>query len=689
MKRRILILLLFLKTMPSFSQNQEMEMAVEKIVQNRLDALEDTDDARLSEDLLTLHWSALYKSPVDVNLLDEKELQTQLFVNPIQAHSLIQYRSGVGYIQNLHELQGIPGWDNGLVKLLFPFIVVGNHQKLEEKVNEILTRGNQTLQIRAQRFVQEKKGFLKDTTGVSPFGGSKWGRVFRYGYSDGKTLKFGFQGELDAGEKWHWKKEQLGMDFYGAYFSITPQKSWLKKMVLGNFTVNLGQGLMLWQTYGAYKGNDVLMIKNQNKGIEPYRSVGEGVGFKGMGFEASKGNLQLTFFISQKKEDAKLEISDSSEWIVGYRPLLTGLHRTTDEMETRNKIQKKALGYALTLAQKKYSLSVNHVVTAVNFLPIRSEKWYDKFDRFSKWQNNIGIDFTINLGGNHFFGETMVDQNGAKGIWVGIIGSLSKEISISGFYRKLDRGLYSISGSVPTEYGGNKNEDGFFIGIKMTTKRAAIDGYIDLFRSRWLRYGIHAPSNGTEWLFCGNFKSSDRTELQIRVKNENKPQRDYDWAEPGIKPWINNRKTSIRFGFTSELNEKSTIKLRVEMVRNIIEKSNKHDQGQIVSFEMKHLCFKKKLKLNAWVCYSEVSNADVSLFVFEPDPVSGSTELISYYYNGLRWGLSSVIKIHKMLKISLKFAESLFQDRRFQGAGLDQIVGKKKSELGLGAVINW
>jgi hypothetical protein len=225
--------------------------------------------------------------------------------------------------------------------------------------------------------------------------------------------------------------------------------------------------------------------------------------------------------------------------------------------------------------------------------------------------------------------------------------------------------------------------------MKMTTKRATIDAYIDFFRSRWLRYGIHAPSNGTEWLFCGNFKSSDKTELQLRVKNENKPQRDYDWAEPGIKPWINNRKTSIRFGFTSELNEKSTIKLRAEMVRNIIEKSNKHDQGQIISFEMKHLCFKKKIKLNAWVCYSEVSNADVSLFVFEPDPVSGSTELISYYNTGVRWGLSSVIKIHKILKISLKFTENLFQNQQIQGVGLDQIIGNKKSELGLGAVINW
>jgi hypothetical protein len=689
MKKLILILSLFIKMMPLYSQKQEMEAAVEKIVQNRLDALEDTDDARLSEDLLTLHWSALYKRPVDVNLLDETELQTQLFLNHIQAQSLIQYREGVGYIQNLHELQGIPGWDNEKVKLLFPFIVVGNHQKLDEKVKEILIRGNQTLQIRMHRIMQEKKGFREDTLGVLPFMGSKWGRVFRYGYSDDKTLKFGFQGELDAGEKWKWRKEQLGMDFYGAYFSITPQKSWIKKMVLGNFTVNLGQGLMLWQTFGAYKGNDVLMIKNQNKGIEPNRSVGEGVGFKGVGFEAGKGNLQLTFFMSQKKEDAKLEISDSSEWIVGYRPVLTGLHRTVDESATRNKLQKRTIGYSLTHARKKYSLSINQLLTAVNFLPIRSEKWYNKFDRFSKWQNNIGLDFTMNIGGNHFFGETMIDQSGSKGIWVGMIGSLSKEISLSGFYRKLDRGLYAATGNLPTEYGRSNNEEGLFIGIKMTTKRATIDGYIDLFRSRWLRYGINGPSNGTEWLFCGNFKPSDKTEIQLRVKNENKPQRDYDWSETGIKPWLNNRKTSIRLGFLSELTEKNTIKLRVEMGRNQVEKYEKKEQGHIISFEIKQLCFSKKLKLNAWVCYSEVSSANVSLFAFEPDPVSGSTELISYYNTGVRWGLSSVIKIHKMLKISIKFTESLFQDQQFQGSGMDQIAGNKKSEMGLGAVINW
>jgi hypothetical protein len=41
------------------------------------------------------------------------------------------------------------------------------------------------------------------------------------------------------------------------------------------------------------------------------------------------------------------------------------------------------------------------------------------------------------------------------------------------------------------------------------------------------------------------------------------------------------------------------------------------------------------------------------------------------------------------LKISFKFSESLFQNQQNQGVGLDQIRGNKKSELGLGVVINW
>lgn len=684
-----MIFLLFTKMMPVFSQKHEMDLAVEKIIQNRLGALEDSDEASLSEDLLTLHWSALYKKPTDINQLNETELQTILLLNPIQAHSFIQYRNGVGYIQNLHELQGIPGWDVGLIKLIFPFIIVGNHQKIEEKVKKILATGNQSLQLRTHRIIQNKKGFLEDTLGVTPFTGSKWGSVFRYGYSDGKNLKFGIQGELDVGENWRFSKNQKGMDFLGAYLSYMPKESWLKKLVVGNFTVNIGQGLMLWQTFGAYKGNDILMIKNQNKGIDPYRSVGEGVGFKGVGFEASKRNMSLTFFLSQKKEDAKLEKSDSGEVIYGYRPLVTGLHRTDAELETRKSILKKALGYSVAFTGKKVRISINQVLTAFNFSKIRSDKWYNKFEHFGSWQNNFGFDFSINLGGNHFFGETLVDQNGHKGIWVGMLGSLSKEISIGSFYRKLDKGLCSISGDLPTEYSQLSNEEGFFLGIKMSTKRTTLDGYVDVFRSKWLRYGINAPSTGAEWLFCGNFKPSDKVEIQIRVKNETKPQPDYENTQSIIKPWLSARKRGIRVGVLSDLTESNTIKLRAEMVRNSSEKTVKKKQGHIIFFDFKQLCFNKKLKLNTWVCYSDISDADVSLFAFEPDPVSGSTELVSYYDTGVRWGLSCLLKVHKIIKVSLKITESLYQNKQSQGVGLDQITGNKRSEFGLGVLINW
>ena len=685
MKKYFLFLMLIcLKSISLHAQQVTMEEAVENMMNYILEKSENTGLSTSGEEMLAQHWTMLFKQPIDLNLADEAVLQSKLMLNPLQIQSFLQYRKGVGLLQDVHELQTIHGWSSEWIRLIKPFVYIGHQVKVFEELKKSVVHGRYTYQFRANKIMQQKQGFQNDTNGVKNFLGSRWGRAFRFGFDGGK-IKFGMQGELDEGERWMFNKSQLGMDHFSAFVSVLPNKGVIKKVILGDYTLSLGQGLMIWQSFGCYKGNDVLMIKNQQKGVEPNRSMGEGIGFRGLAMEAGKGKTSFLFFLSQKKSDANLIFSDSSYQIDAYRMYQTGLHRSISELETRNRLNTQTLGYSLTQKVRSFSVSFNQIFSLTNLTAMPKTSLYDRFETKEKWQNNFGVDFNGNLAGNHFFGECILDHNGSKGLWVGMLGSLTKNISISSFYRNLDRGLMTVFSNLPLEYDNN-NETGLYAGMKLTVKRISIDVFTDVFRSKWLRYGINTSSFGNEWVINSVFKSPDKTELQIRLKQENKPNPEPGWKFSGLKPWISRKKTSFRMTFTRELSESSSLKWKIEALRMDDSEYRDIKTAQLYYLEFKKICFRKKCKVNFWFCYSEIPNADLALFAFEPDPVIGASQLTSFYNSALRWGVSSTLSIHKTMKINIKYVMSINQNDAFHGVGTDRTFGFTRSEFGIGMI---
>ena len=81
-------------------------------------------------------------------------------------------------------------------------------------------------------------------------------------------------------------------------------------MAMGDYTVNLGQGLIQWQSLAFEKSPEVMAIKRQAPVLVPYRSAGEFYFNRGIGITLQKGRFETTAFASYKKISGNI-VSDT------------------------------------------------------------------------------------------------------------------------------------------------------------------------------------------------------------------------------------------------------------------------------------------------------------------------------------------------------------------------------------------
>ena len=74
----------------------------------------------------------------------------------------------------------------------------------------------------------------------------------RYTYNYKQLLSFGFTGEKDAGEPFFRNAQRYGFDFYSFHFFLQ-QTGIIQSLAIGDFTVNMGQGLIQWQSIFLYE----------------------------------------------------------------------------------------------------------------------------------------------------------------------------------------------------------------------------------------------------------------------------------------------------------------------------------------------------------------------------------------------------------------------------------------------------
>ena len=673
MKKFFFILLI---TLVSLLTTLAQESPVSTIEQ-QLENLTDVDQAETEDDSYHQQWERFRRNPLNLNTADENDLRELKILSGLQIANLISYRKLVGKFISIYELQAVPTWDVQIIKKLLPFITVAEPMDLTDVFKTRFKVGVHTLSFRYSEVLEKSAGFEKTSSGTKYLGTPP--KLFlRYRYQHKNLLQFGVVGDKDAGEQFFKGAQKYGFDFYSFHLFARKLGS-IQALALGDFTVNLGQGLIQWQSLAFRKSVDILGIKRQSPVLRPYNSAGEFSFHRGAGITLQKGKVEATAFVSYRKLSANFvaDTVSNEEYITSF--LNSGYHRTEDEIEGRHKLGQLALGGNI-----KYKASNWHVgFNAINFNfsspVVKRQEPYNLYAISGKNWSNYSIDYSYTHRNLHFFGEAAIDKNFSKAFLNGLLISVDPRVDISFLHRNIDPQYQSNNGNAFTENTYPTNENGFYSGISIRPVSAwRFDAYIDVFKFPWLKYLIDAPSQGKDFLAQITYTPNRQLEVYTRYRSESKQgnQPDNDLATNYLVSLPRqNWRTQVSF----KINQSFAIRNRTELLW--YDKNGENaERGFLTFFDVIYKPLLKNYSANIRLQYFETDDYNSRIYAYEND-VLFYYSIPAFYDQGYRYYLNVNYDLNSSISVWIKWSQTLYHNVTSIGSGLDEIPGSKKSEI--------
>ena len=682
------------------------------ILSRTLDAQEDFDLERFVEKLFQIQdedlaYEELYESlflyyshPLDLNKAEPEELASLYILSLDQLSNFFLYRATYGDLLSIYELQAIPSFDLPVIKNLLPFVEVRKStmdprslfQRIgEEENNYLLLRFTQRLEEQFGYtpampldtvYTRDEVGRVTDTLLRKPnryFGTPTqvYGR-FRVARKDDFSLGITF--EKDAGETFTFDKKTNGFDFY-SYHILLEEKIGFKRIMVGDYQIQVGQGLVFGSGFGTGKGvQTIYTVKQNTVGIRPYTSVLESGFFRGFGLTKVVNNLEFTGFYSAQNLDGNIQsdttFSDFDEYVNAIQN--TGFHRTHAELVNKDVISEKNFG---GVVQWKNSRSLRIGLTALstqyNVAIQRRPNNYNQFEFGGRSNHIYSAYFTYSWQNFIFFGEGAQSKSGGIGTNGGFMASLSPQVDFALLLRNYDKDFHSFYGRGFSEGARNINERGTYWGLSFRPSRQhQFNVYYDKFRFPWLRFGAEAPSEGYEYLGRYTYNPSKQTSLYVQIRTQ---QKQVTMAEGNLNILVNQIKQNYIFNIDYAL--RHGLKMRSRVQSSHLSESGIFTSGfamiQDVHFEL------WKLKFYTRVALFDSDNFENRQYVYEND-VLYAFSLPAYSGTGLRNYIMVRYDPTRKLSLWLRYAQTRYPSATAKsevGSGLERSEGDTASEI--------
>ncbi len=662
--------LCFAQQLPSVVTEQQLEAATEN-----------SEDNETEDDSFLQSLQQYLASPINLNTADETVLKELDLLKPMQIQNIIAYRNLLGKFINLYELQAVPGIDIATIERIRPYITVSQQADFIGAFSERLGGGVHTVIGRVTQVLEKSRGYKLDSSTANNFYPGSPQRLFlRYKYQYKNLLQYGIVAEKDAGEEFFKGSQKKGFDYYSAHL-FARNTGIIKSLAIGDFTVNMGQGLTQWQSLAFKKSSDVINIKRQLPVLRPYNSAGEINFHRGLGITIAKNNIEATAFISYRKLDGNFvpDTLGNEDFISSLQT--SGLHRTKNEVEDKGIQRQLAYGGNIAFNKTRFHIGANVVQYRFKLPITKADDPYNLYALSGKSMGNQSIDYSCTYRNFHFFGEAAVDNKMNKAFVNGLMISMDVNVDMSLLYRNIDEKYQSLYTNAFTESTFPNNEKGIYAGISIRPAAEwRLDAYADFYKFPWLKYLVDAPAVGVDYLAQLTYKPNKQLEMYARYRTESKS-KNYNPDGNITAPVIPKPRQNFRGHVNYKINPAVTFRSRIELVW--FDRKGGGAQSGFLSFV--DILFKpmmKKYSGNVRLQYFETEGYDSRLYAYEND-VLYSFSIPVFYDKGYRYYLNANYDFSKKLSLWLRWAQTIYKNKTTVGTGLDEIQGNKKTEVKL------
>ena len=657
----------------TFSQSDTDPMVEQIIEELSANMPDDFDFSELAERL-----NFYRKNPVEVNKITAEQLHELFFLTPLQINSFLEYRKENGKLLDLLELQSIDGFDLITVHKFVNFIYVGQPNSLNTiTVKNLYQKGANDLMVRYGQYLEKQKGYqISQKSGNTAYAGSPQRMLVRYRYNYGRDVSASLNMEKDAGEDYFPKNKSIGFDFSSANIFIR-NMGLVKKAVVGDYSLQFGQGLTLWSGLSFGKGAMITNLAKPELGLQPYKSTNETLFLRGIASTVSYKSLQITPFLSVRKLDAALDsTTDIGQQISSMSQ--SGLHRTLTELANKDAVLQTIYGANIQFTKHNLNTGLTAYQTRFDHQVQAGQLLYNQFEFSGSRLTNIGFNYGLTLKNTYLFGEAAYSGSNKLAYINGVMSSISSRLSVVILHRNYPEDYHSFFNQAIAEASNSVNEKGVYAGMLIKpVNKIDIAIYSDFFRFPWLKYGIDAPSMGHELFSQLTYTRNKKTKFGIRYKLEQK--QDNDALDNAVNFLQEVTKQSFRLDFSSKVNKFLTLRNRVELLEYQRE-AVKKEPGWMIYQDLIFDSMKSRFSGNLRLAYFNTHGFNSRIYAYEND-VLYSYSIPAYQNNGLRFYCNGRYTFNRNIDFWIRYSISKYNNMDTIGSGNDEITGSKRSEI--------
>lgn len=680
MKKTLLIIFAIQLLALHAHAQEENPVPVGSNTEQQLENLADLQEGESEDDSYLQTLIQYQRHKLNLNTVEPNELRELKLLSDLQIINLVRYRQLLGNLINIYELQAVPAWDVETIIKLLPFITVGNVEPLGADLAKRFTEGDHSLLIRVQQVLEKSEGFKRPDTIANRYVGSPQRVFFRYKYVYRNLLQFGLVGDKDAGEEFFTGRQKYGFDFY-SFHLFARKLGPLRLLALGDFTVNMGQGLIHWQSMAFKKSAETMAVKRQADILRPYNSAGEFNFHRGVGVTVGSSKLNVTAFGSVREMDGTFnsDTSLTNEDFVSSI-LNSGYHRTPTEAGKKNTFTQTTVGGNVQYNSTRLHLGLNGVGYKFSTPLVRNAQLYNQYAIQGEDWYNYSVDYSYTYRNMHIFGEAAMDKRNAKALVSGVMVNLDQRVDASLVYRNIQKEYQSMYGNAFTESTFPTNENGLYAGLSVKPYYwLRVDAYADMFRFPWLRFRTDAPSSGTDYLLQVTYRPNKIVEVYTRYRNESKAI-NLSGLDLPTREVVNRPRQNWRTQVSYKPNRELTLRSRVEMVWYDAQVKERKQDGYLTYFDVGYRPFGKPLSLVGRLQYFETDDYESRMYAFEND-VLYSFSIPQFIGKGMRYYVNFNYDVSKKLTVWLRWAQTIYANQSTISSGLDEIEGNRRSEV--------
>ncbi len=661
----------------------------EEIIQNRIEFISEQmedEDMDLTDVVDVLN--QYYEHKINLNGATAEELRSLMLLTDIQINDLLLHVKRFGKLISLYELQSLRYWDMNTIQLILPFVMVDDKLlQAHFTFKDVIKYGKFDAFLRYQRTPEHKSGYDK-----IPLEEKKLSSKYYYGnpdkyytrlrYTYRNNISIGLTAEKDPGEQFFKGAQKYGFDFYSFHLYYHGGK-YLKTVVIGDYQVQIGQGLNLWTGYAFRKTADVANIKRNALPIKAYTSADEARFLRGAATELGYKDFSLLLFGSYKKMDGSVfsDTLEEQDLNLVTSINLTGLHRTTSEIAKRNSLGEAIAGTNLKYGKRNFNVGVAAVYQGYDKPYQREISPYNQYSFRGQHKVSLSADYNYIWRNLNIFGEvSSAGHGGEYAVIQGAILAIDSRATISTFYRNFSRGYGTSYNNAMSEWSNTQNEEGIYLGLNVKLTDAwNMSSYYDIFRRKWLSFGADAPSKGHEFLFQVNYKPTRKMEVYARYRQQLKQINGATMGDGSITELDNENHQNYRLNFSYQVTDNIRIASRIEFVQYRTP-TRGNNKGLLLQQD---IIFRPKsfpLDVTARLALFDTDSYYSRIYSFEANALY-TYSIPSYYYQGTRAYFLIRYTFLRKFNVWVKYGQFIYSNRKSTGSGPETIQGGTKSDI--------